>query len=432
MPIPEMVRVLPAEQRDEETGKTLIRWTDLKGNDQLLYFTSPSLSHDGRWIVLISDRGGDYNLWALEKKTGIMRRLSDNRDGYVRSYVYFDGRRDGKGFGRASVSFDPVRNRAYWIQGNLIMCADIENGRSRVVAELDPNHVTAFTHVSACGEFICVPTIDRRAFDVTLDPKPGDPWGRNRVSEAADALGIHSHVRVFRTDTGESVLTWEEPGWVTHVQFRPTDPTQILYNHEWARPFSATRRMWLWNGYQSQRLRPADDLVDPRGGAVHEVWCADGRSLIYHGTYFVPSTGPTYTQKVRGIDNGMPYVGRCYPDGDFRLEIPLRTGCADYGHFMPDHDARRVVTDGYFDQPTANALSRPMARSARGKGRWITIFHLDWERLTAEPEPLCLHGSTWASQDEHPHPIFSPDGSSVWFTSDREGRRAVYEVGAAV
>lgn len=431
MSTPEYVHVEPVEQRDEETGRKLIRWTDLGGNDQLLYFTSTSLSNDGRWILLISDRGGDYNVWALEKTTGIMRRLSDNREGYVRSYVYFDGRTDAKGLGRASVSFDPVRNQVYWIQGNLMMCSDVETGHRRIVTELDPNDVTAFTHVSACGNFICVPTIDRQAFDVTLDPKPGDPWRKNRVSEAADALGIHSHVRVFRTDTGESVLTWEEPGWVTHVQFRPTDATQILYNHEWTW-LSATRRMWLWQGYQSQRLRPADDLVDPRGVAVHEVWCADGRSLIYHGTYFIPPTGPTYTQRMRGIEQGMPYIGRCYPDGDFRLEIPLRTGCTDYGHFMPDASAQRVVTDGYYNQPTTKTASKAMPRSAQGRGRWITLFHLDWERLTAEPQPLCLHGSTWASQDEHPHPIFSPDGSSVWFTSDREGRRAIYEVDASL
>lgn len=430
MPSTEEIHVQPLEQRDEETGRKLIRWTDLGGNDQLLYFTSTSLSNDGRWVILISDRGGDYNVWALEKRTGVMRRLSDNREGYVRSYVYFDGRRDGKGFGRASVSFDPARKRVFWIQGHRIMRADVEAGHSRVVAELDPNDVTAFTHVSACGKFICVPTIDRRAFDVTWNPNPGDPWGRNRVSDAADALGIHSHVRVFRTDTGEPVMAWEEPGWVTHVQFRPTDPTQILYNHEWAHPFAATRRMWLWNGYQSHRLRPADDLVDPRGMAVHEVWCADGRSLIYHGTYFVPPTGPTNTQKERGIEHGTPYVGRCYPDGDFRLEIPLRTGCFDYGHFMPDAGAQRVVTDGYYDRPTKNVVSTWLPPSAQGKGRWITIFHLDWERLTAEPVPLCLHGSSWASQDEHPHPIFSADGTSVWFTSDKDGRRAIYEVEA--
>jgi Tol biopolymer transport system component len=43
--------------------------------------------------------------------------------------------------------------------------------------------------------------------------------------------------------------------------------------------------------------------------------------------------------------------------------------------------------------------------------------------------PLVEHGSSWSSQDDHPHPIVTPDGRSVLFTSDRRGSRAVYRIG---
>lgn len=422
----ETLRVESDRQSDPGTGRAIRRWTDLAANDQLLYFTSPSLSEDGRWIAVISDRGGNYNIWALDRTESVMHRISDNHEGFLRSYVYFDGRRDNRGLARASVSFDAIRNCVYYIQGRQVMRADIDAGEAYPLLELKPDDVTAFTHVSHCGRYLCVPTIDRAPFDATLTGQQGSPWRPNQVGRAADATGIRSNVRVFEVATGKEVFSWEEPGWVTHVQFRPTDPRQVLYNHEWC-DFSATRRMWLWNGYQSTRLRPADDLVDPRGGAVHEVWCRDGRSLIYHGVYAINPAGPTAVQKARGIEAYMPYVGRCYPDGDFRIEIPLRPGCNAYGHFMPDPAGERVVSDGYFRRETGTAAA-PVG--GRERGRWITVFHLDWDALTARPEPLCRHDSSWGSQDAHPHPIFAPDGSSIWFTSDREGARAIYEVDA--
>jgi Tol biopolymer transport system component len=46
------------------------------------------------------------------------------------------------------------------------------------------------------------------------------------------------------------------------------------------------------------------------------------------------------------------------------------------------------------------------------------------------PTPLVEHGSSWSSQDAHPHPVFDPGGRSVLFTSDRAGVRAVYRVEA--
>jgi Tol biopolymer transport system component len=41
---------------------------------------------------------------------------------------------------------------------------------------------------------------------------------------------------------------------------------------------------------------------------------------------------------------------------------------------------------------------------------------------------LCRHDSTCVDQDAHVHPITTPAGRSVVFTSDRDGRCNVYEV----
>ena len=62
------------------------------------------------------------------------------------------------------MSLDPVRGVVYFIQGRKI-CAVDTNGIQRVLAEYPEGQMTAFTHVSADGTRLCVPTTDARALD---------------------------------------------------------------------------------------------------------------------------------------------------------------------------------------------------------------------------------------------------------------------------
>src|SRR5580698_10178825 len=93
-----------------------IQVTHSAGNDQLLYFTSTSLLADNRGLVFSSDRTGHPNLFFLDSKSGMDRQLTRNTEGHLKSYVYFDGH-PYRGFGKASISLDPERGIAYYIQG---------------------------------------------------------------------------------------------------------------------------------------------------------------------------------------------------------------------------------------------------------------------------------------------------------------------------
>jgi Tol biopolymer transport system component len=42
--------------------------------------------------------------------------------------------------------------------------------------------------------------------------------------------------------------------------------------------------------------------------------------------------------------------------------------------------------------------------------------------------PLTAHLTSWRSQDAHPHPRVDHSGRYAYFTSDRDGKRAVYRV----
>jgi len=395
------------------------RVTSATGNNQLLYFTSTSLVGDDEGLVFISDRTGHPNLFHLDFMRGDERQLTDNRDGTLMSYVYFGGL-PHRGFGKASVSLDANGRTAYYIQGREIRAVSVDGGE-RVLAELPPDEVTAFTHVSSDGTQLCVPTTDARALEGAAAP-PGErddvpsyyetadpPYN---VDERVQVEGLSSCMRVYETATGAEVATIPVPrAWITHVQFSPVDSSLILYNHEYCAD-AGVRRVWLWDGARHLPLRgeaPASGAHPGRSRTdwiTHETWERDGRYAIYHG-----GLGSRYHEPPC-------FVGRVnVSDLSDRQEVLFPGDWNQYGHFTVGGPGL-LVTDGYFRTP----------ETGDGWGQWITLAHVDWEARSIEWEPLTRHGSSWATQDEHPHPIFDHAASAVYFTSDHEGSRAVYRL----
>lgn len=380
------------------------RLTDGKAHDQLLYFTSTSLTADDRVIVFISDRAGraDPNVFARDLASGRQWQLTDNREGYLKSYVYFDGR-PFTGLGRASVSLDAERRRVFYLQGRRVCCVPVDGSSKPVtLAELPDDQVTAFTHVSHDGRWLCVPTTDNRALG-------DDLIAQGQLQLAIDRRvreeGLSSYLNVFDTTTGRLVRRERVVGaWITHVQFSPTDARQILYNHEWACD-SGVRRMWLWDGKEHRPLRDERDGRSRFDWVCHEMWERDGTGVIYHGGY---------------RDNGPMFLGRVGPDGSGRVEIALPDRFRPYGHFTSGRPGW-LVSDGYY-------VSEDDANPGQ-TGRWICLVRVDWRAGRVLWIPLCLSGSSWDSQDAHPHPIFDHAGTNVLYTSDAEGCRAIYRIG---
>ena len=366
------------------------------GNNQLLYFTSSSLTADDRHLVFISDRTGNPNLFTRDLATGQERQLTANTEGVLKSYVYFDGH-PYRGFGKGSVSLDSRNEIVYYIQGREIRAVTLA-GKQQVLAELPTNQMTAFTHVSADGSRLCVPTTDARALDgdTQLKGKPGYDIDRRVVSE-----NLSSYLRVFDTTTGKLIACERVPqAWITHVQFSPVNPDFILYNNEWPAD-CGIRRMWLWDGKTHLRLRTEGDGRSRFDWTCHEMWERDGKAIIYHGSF----------------TNGISYIGRVFPDGSGRVEIPLPKNWKSYGHFTVGQPGE-IVSDGYYQEPG----------DTKWGGAWISRLKVDWQHGRVQWLPLVRHGSSWTSKDCHPHPIFNHAANAIWFTSDKTGTRAVYRL----
>jgi hypothetical protein len=366
-------------------------------HDQLLYFTSNSLTSDDSQIVYISDRTGHPNVFVKELLSGHERQLTTNNEGHLKSYVYFNGI-PYRGFGKASTSFHAPSGTLFYIQGREIRKVDV-SGKQRTLAQYPDGQMTAFTHVSADGKKLCVPTTNEYALDgkKILTGRPD-----YNIDERVQREDLSSFLRVFDTETGEELICEEvKRCWITHVQFSPVDSNLILYNHEWASD-CGIRRIWLFDGNRHLQLRTEEDGRSRNDWTSHEMWERDGSAIIYHGKF----------------THGTPYIGRVYADGTGHQEIEIKTGCARYGHFTVGNP-NVLVSDGYYEEEGD--------KKSFG-GNWICRFDLNWDENEIAWTPLCRNSSSWTSQDAHPHPIIDHSSRFVYFTSDMDGKRAVYRI----
>ena len=255
---------------------------NIQSNDQLLYFTSSSLTKNDHHIFFISDRTGHPNIFCKNLSSGEEKQLTYNTNGTLKSYVYFNGN-EYRGLGKASISMDFKNNRAYYIQ-DMTICSVDSNGTVKVLSKLPENQVTAFTHVSADGKKICIPTTDARALEAEkfIDDSPGyklEQEGKNEVikdkpdydiDERVRTEHLNSYLRVYDTETGDEILCEKVPyAWITHVQFSPLNSNHILYNHEWPSD-CGIRRLWLWDGEKHIRLRTEGESRSKEDWTCHE------------------------------------------------------------------------------------------------------------------------------------------------------------------
>ncbi|HET7029458.1 MAG TPA: hypothetical protein VFI34_03020 [Candidatus Limnocylindrales bacterium] len=413
---------------------TLERLTHGPWNAQHLYFTGPSLSADGACLVVLGDRDrparGPYDpdaslqVFAVELASGDARPLTRNVDGVARAYVTFGGHPE-RGIAPGSVAFSPVAQRIVLVHGRSIERVGLD-GRADRLAELPPGVVTGYGALSSDGERYGVPIVDATAFA-----------DLHAIDATVRRLGLVSRILVVDTTVGGIVDEVEVPGgWVTHVQFRPGEPSTILFNHEWAED-SGLRRMWLRDQRGVRPLRRpehawTDAPIHAADEVEHETFTRDGGAVVYHGVSRGPAGG------------GRAFVGRIMLADGLVTEVSLPPGPVRYGH-LAARDLRTFVTDGIADPggdgapaPDEHVRGREPWRPTRidgadapaedDGGRWITRLEVDWLTRRAVAVPIVAHGSSWSSQDDHPHPIVSPNGRSILFTSDKTGVRAVYRV----
>ena len=368
---------------DPETSRRVVRWTRSAARDNPLYFTTFSVTRDEKWLVFLSERTGRVNLFAADRSTGAIHRISDNPYGVLRSYCWpWGGKR---GLSKASPALDPDRGRVYYIQDDALWTSPVADPAPEKLWELPVDWLSNFTHVSPDGEWVCVPVADPRAHPSGL-PSQGEQL--ELVPRIMEALGLRSRIYLVETRTGRARIAAEVPFWVSHVQFDPSGSGRIIFNREGTRLASRPR---TWCLEPDGSFRPLYDQPAEEH-ANHENWTADGSKIVYHG---------------KDAEGRAFFAARGW-EGELvdHAEMPPGEG----NHVTPTLDGNGFVTDAY--DGTVKLMRR------RGDAGFETIT-------------LCRHDTRFGAmidQDDHVHPLVTPSGDAVVFASNRGGVADVYEV----
>ena len=404
-------------------------------NCQLLYFTTGSVTADGRTLAAITNAYSDHpegaSLARIDRATGVMEPLAIFPGPAMQAYPYFarprpaDPKEDylhngtvaTHGLNKSSPCLHPASGELFFVWGRAdgwgqLDGVNLHDGRRRMVAEIPPERTVGYCHLDATGAHMLLSLADRRILDFGAVRK-----GNREMSENYARFGLTTQITEVDLATGKLAVRWEEPAWVTHVQYHPRRRDIVLCNHEWTWPLGI-ERMWLRaDGAPSRRLRHAGRPVQFRASpdlglddVAHEVWQEDGEAVIYHGVRWDAGEYPEQ------------FVGRAPVDPLAPLqEISLPGDVASfYGHFFPSRQGDFVITDAVADD----------RGKAQRRGNLISRLNLDWSTGTMAVVPLCASNTSWHTQDNHPHPVLSPDQREVLFTSDCSGVRQIYSVPA--
>jgi hypothetical protein len=198
--------------------------------------------------------------------------------------------------------------------------------------------------------------------------------------------GTYEAIRVS-TETGRVEVLFKKSWWVNHLHFCPHDESWIGFCHE-GPTLEIPRRVWGWHATKAPE---GDCLFDhgPLGLALgHERWC-------FHATSNLCVAYGVSPEKPRGIYE-------IFPDG--REPRLVSEGDRDF-HVGVTRDGRWAVVDttGPWDRPGSGW------ENAEDKSDIVLIDMKTGERH------FVAHSRQYMRHPRHPHPTFSPDGSTIFF-----------------
>lgn len=390
MDLPDILASERSTTPDPVTGRAVVRWTTGAWKDQHLYFTGPSVTADDRWLVLISERDGHPNLWAIDRVDGRLHRLTRNANGKRRSYCHGGG--GERGFSKSAPCLDALRRRAYAIIDDRVQRIDLDDRQRHDLGALPEGWITSFTQVSPDGRWLCVPVANPEAF-AGAAAVPDQATQMRAVWAQVVAGAVRSRLLLIDTTTGAQRTLAEVPFWITHVQFDPCGSGRILFNSEclWHEQ-DRIPRMWL--AETDGRTHPL--FAQPAGERIgHENWSADGRHVVYHGY----ASGDDFFGHTSGH-----FLARRSADGALVERIAIGDLGIHHATLMADGDYLVDTLDGRIG----------LVHPAGAETAIRTVCRSDTRNR--------------ADQDTHAHAIACPHGRSAVFSSDRAGGVDVYEI----
>ncbi|SER29407.1 oligogalacturonide lyase [Gracilibacillus ureilyticus] len=351
---------------DRITGVPTVQLTNYTGHSHHLYFTENGWYDNNRKLLFCSDRSNKTDLFTIDTETGVITQLTDHQ----------------KTYGSLSPCLHPDQMKMYFRRDDQIIRLDLTTLEEQIIHEKPDSLLGGNLNCTADGKYLI--TCLREDISDKVYTDLGNGYiGHRELMEARP----QSTIIKIDLETNEVVEVYRENNFITHINTSPTIPELITFCHEG--PWQLVdHRIWglhLETG-EAWKIRERKEEQEMVG---HEYWYQDGETIGYHG-FRKDRTG---------------FFGKIKYDNTDEKEVEF--DFVNWHAFSNDFD--KIVVDG------------------RAPIEHLIIWYKE-NGTFSPPKILSEHRCSFHTQKVHAHPRFSPDGSKLIYTSDRNGYANIYLV----
>jgi oligogalacturonide lyase len=361
-------KVWPSEKKrfnDPLSGLPITQLTDYAAHSYHVYFTENGWFDGGQRILFISDRNNATNLYSVHVESGEIKQLTDlpGRDGI-------------------SVCLNPQGTEAFYRRSGRVTKLDLTTLEETFLYEAPSGYNLGQLSSTPDGSHIITVLSENLSHRIRIDLGNGYV-GHREIMEAKPDCKI---IRISTDGSqAEAEVLFQDYNWIGHINTSPTNPDLITFCHEG--PWQLVdHRIWGYNLATGQAWK-IRERTEEREMVGHEYWMEDGERIGYHG-FRADGTG---------------FIGQIRPDntGLEEVEFAFRNWHAH------SNDFSQVVADG----------RAPLT---------VMVYWKREEGGFTGPKILCEHRCSFHTQNVHAHPRFSPDGTKLLFTTDKNGYGNLY------
>ncbi|WKV50884.1 oligogalacturonate lyase [Dickeya fangzhongdai] len=364
--------------QDSVTGTEVVRLTPPDVICHRNYFYQKCFSNDGSKLLFGGAFDGPWNYYLLDLKTQQATQLTE-----------------GTGDNTFGGFLSPDDDALYYVKNvRNLMRVDLNTLEETNIYQVPDDWVGYGTWVanSDCTKMVGI-EIKKE------DWKPLTDWKKFQ-----EFYFTNPCCRLIRIDlkTGEATTILQENQWLGHPIYRPGDDNTVAFCHEGPHDL-VDARMWFINE-DGTNMRKVKEHA-PGESCTHEFWVPNGSALAYV-SYLKGSTN-------RFICSVDPVT----------LENRQLTEMPPCSHLMSNYDGALMVGDG---------CNAPVDVKDDGGYKiendpFLYVFNMK----TGKHFQVAQHNTSWEvlegdRQVTHPHPSFTPDDKHILFTSDVDGKPALY------
>ena len=372
------VKLVYEVSQDPDTGVEVTRLTPPEVTCHRNYFYQKCFTQDGSKLLFAGEFDGNWNYYLLDIAAAEAVQLTE-----------------GTGDNTFGGFLSPDDKSLYYVKNErTLLEVNLETLVEREVYRVPADWVGYGTWVanSDCTKLVGI--------EISKDDwVPLNDW---KIFH--DFFHKGPNCRLLRVDlqTGESAVIHQEKNWLGHPIYRPFDDNTVAFCHEGPHDL-VDARMWMVNE-DGSNVRKVKEHAEGES-CTHEFWVPNGSSLMYV-SYLKGQQGRT--------------IYSYNPDNGENTEVMQMPACS---HLMSNFDGSLLVGDGSGTPVDVKDTSGYTIDN----DPYLYAFDVSKKAYFR----VARHDTSWATfansrQVTHPHPSFTPDDSAILFSSDKDGKPALY------